>query len=110
MQMAKYRKKQVIEAVLYDGELIGNPGPNGKVIPGTCPAWFPAVLRETHPDNIWAGPGEIFYAGDELRFGTPDGGVTIKPGDWIVLGLDGEMHIHGPGAFAMNYEPVNSNG
>lgn len=93
--MGRYRAKY-FEAAFYDGSLVGEPDGNGGVVPKTCPEWFPAVVPEVHPENTWAGAGQVFYAGNELRIGDKDGGATINPGSYIIYKnnklsvLDGE--------------------
>lgn len=104
--MGRYRAKY-FEAAFYDGNLVGEPDGNGGVVPKTCPEWFPAVVSEVHPENKWAGEGQVFYAGNELRIGNKDGGETIKPGSYIIYknnklsALDGER-------FQEFYELANS--
>lgn len=101
----KYRKKPiVIEAAFFDGDLVGEPDGNGKVVPRTCPAWFPAVLRETHPDNTWARPGEVFSAGDKICIGTMEGTLIASPGDWIIRGVKDDIYPVKPDLFAATYE------
>lgn len=103
--MARYRKKPVvIEAALFDGELVGEPNGNGGVIPLTCPDWFPAVVKELGLGSQ-VQPGEIACAGNELLIGTLEGTMRAKPGDWIICGVSGEIYPCKPDIFAQTYEP-----
>lgn len=105
--MAKYRKKPVvIDAVLFDGKCVGASDEFRNVVPGTCPEWFPAVVPETHPDNKFANPGEIFFAGGRLCIGTLEGTMVAEAGDWIIRGVKGEIYPCKPDIFAATYEPA----
>lgn len=105
--MAKFRKRPVvIDAAFFDGNLVGEPDGNGAVQPRTCPEWFPAVMPETHPDNTWATPGEVFSAGDVICIGTLHGTLMASPGDWIIRGVRGALYPIKPDIFAETYEPV----
>lgn len=103
----KYRKKPVVvDAVLFDGKIIGEPDGKGGVVPGTCPDWIWSPVPVTHPANTWAGPGQIFYAGDILRIGSREGGATASPGDYIIRDVKGELRPCKPDIFAATYEAV----
>lgn len=96
----------MVDAALYDGELVGKPGADGNVVKGTCPMWFPSVVPVVDYANFWLRRGEIFYVGDKLRIGTPSGPVTVEPYDWIVRDEAGDFHVLSPEAFTAAYEPV----
>lgn len=107
--MSKFRKKPVvIDAALFDGELIGTPDPAkpGKVIPLTCPAWAPGVVEVTTPDGPDWGAGSVCSMGDKLYIGTLEGTMTVSPGDWIIRGVKGELYHCKPDIFAATYEAV----
>ena len=76
-----------IEAVLFDGELIGEPDPanEGQVLPGTCPAWFSSVIREGTPGDFGWERGSMVTNNGLLYISTGWGTETIYPGDWLVL-------------------------
>ena len=38
------------------------------------------------------------------KVNTPDGDMTVMPGDWIITGTKGEHHICEPDIFEMTYE------
>jgi hypothetical protein len=106
--MTKYRKKPVvIDAALYDGNLVGIPSASdpGKVEPMTCPEWFPALTETIHPDNWKYVPaGKVFGDGKNLIIGTLEGPHRASPGDWIIRGIQGEMYPIKPEIFAETYE------
>lgn len=106
--MAKYRKKPVtVEAVLFDGELVGEPGgPDGGAIRGTCPDWFPAIVREvTSIQQVHQlRENEVVLLGGHLYIGTLEGTHEAKPGDMIIKGIAGEFYPCKPAIFAETYE------
>jgi hypothetical protein len=107
--MARYRKKPVvIEAALFDGQLVGEPSTEvaGKVKLGTCPKWFPAVVPEW--ENFHGGgrlnPGDVVGLGGNLFIGTREGSMRADPGDWIICGVKGELYPCKPEIFALTYD------
>ena len=107
----QYRKKPVvIDAVLFDGALVGAPGPGGRVAPGTCPSWFPKMTRDITGQCLEsltdAAAGDIYRDGDKLMIGTREGIMTASPGDWIIRGVAGELYPCKPEIFAATYEPA----
>ncbi|MGC0225159.1 hypothetical protein [Pseudooceanicola nitratireducens] len=100
----KFRKKPVvIDAALFDGERVGVPDMTGKrVVSGSCPDWFPAVVEEgTH-----ACAGVVKSSGEHLYIGTLEGIHRADPGDWIIRGVKGELYPCKPDIFAATYEPA----
>ena len=92
--MPEYRKKPiVIEAVLYVGR--GNVEPRGAV-----------------PDWIWdAFEDGTLYAtngSDPLLIETLEGPLTVRPGWWIIQGVQGELYPCDPDIFDATYEPVKN--
>ena len=62
--------------------------------------WFrhgdhPAVLEETAREDL----GYI---------DTPQGRVTVQPGDWIITGIAGENYPCKPEIFEQLYQPINA--
>ncbi|ASE38409.1 hypothetical protein [Brevundimonas vesicularis] len=109
--MSKFRKKPVvIDAALFDGELVGEPvkgtGNPDKVQPGTCPDWFPAVVEVTTPNGFGWKAGDVCAMGDKLYIGTLEGTLTASPGDWIIRGVKGELYPCKPDIFRATYEPA----
>ena len=107
----QYRKKPVvIEAALFDGAHVGEPGPAGRVSPGTSPAWFPRIRRDITGQCLeqlsQAAMGEVFRDGDKLMIATPEGVMTASAGDWIIRGVAGELYPCKPDIFAATYEPA----
>jgi hypothetical protein len=106
----RYRKKPVvIEAALFDGKRVGEPGPDGRVLPGAGPpTWFPKITRDITGQCLElladAAAGDIFRDGDKLMIATPEGVMTASPGDWIIRGLAGEIYPCKPDIFAATYE------
>lgn len=105
--MGNYRKKPVvIEAALFDGSLVGESFDGGTVMLGTCPQWFPAVVREVSREPVSGElrENEIVAFDDSLYIGTLEGIHRAKPGDWIIRGAKGEMYPCKPDIFAATYE------
>ncbi len=44
--------------------------------------------------------------GDRLIISTLEGEMTAMPGDWIILGVKGELYPRKPDIFDATYEPV----
>jgi hypothetical protein len=117
----KFRKKPVvIEAALFDGELVGDPvqvgqGAEWRVQPRTCPEWFPAVVEELSDApigmdlarlaNDFPANGVAGYDG-ALYILTLEGVMRADPGDWIIRGLKGEIYPCKPDIFEATYERV----
>lgn len=109
----RYRKKPVvIEAALFDGQLVGLRGSDGRVEPLTCPTWFPAVNRVLDAPR-WAAQvgkldlGQVVRCDGSLFIGTLEGTMEARPGDWIIRGVKGEIYPCKPDIFAATYEPVD---
>lgn len=80
----KYRKKPVvIEAVQYD--------PNDQIV---------AVRFLGGPDGPWSN-------NLGFRIHTLEGDMLVKPGDWIIKGVQGEFYPCKPDIFEATYEPVD---
>lgn len=106
--MARFRKKPVvIEAALWDGQLVGDVVVDGKVVQGSCPNWFPAVGRVIqNKANATIREGEIAQCGDRLLIGTLEGVHEASPGDWIICGIKQELYPCKPDIFAATYDPA----
>lgn len=86
--MAKYRKKPVvIEAVLW--------GPPFAELPG----WIEAGIAS---GKLSRPPGDC------LHIQTLEGVMVASPGDWIILGVVGEMYPCKPDIFERTYEPAEA--
>lgn len=84
--MAKFRKKPVvIEAVQWDGKL--------RTID---PLLAKSTVREVGQDFIEP----------DLIIPTLEGEMRAKLGDWIILGVKGELYPCKPDIFAATYEPA----
>ncbi|MBW4710716.1 hypothetical protein KX928_23245 [Roseobacter sp. YSTF-M11] len=105
--MAKFRKKPVvIDAAYYDGNLVGDVIANGKVIKGSCPGWFPGLVREVsaEPASGELRENEVCRCGSFLYIGTLEGIHCANPGDWIIRGVAGEIYPCKPEIFAATYD------
>jgi hypothetical protein len=103
--MKATQKPVTVEAVLYDGALVGEPDATGKaVIPGTCPTWWPSG-REAR-DPVSCKPRKVIYRGETLCIGTLEGYHNVKPGDWIIKGVKGEIYPCKPDIFELTYGPA----
>lgn len=87
-----------VEAAFYDGERVGVPGIERKVIDKTCPAWFPTPNRVIESTSLrW----DDLADGDVVLHGPPEhkticirDGDTMRvapPGTWIAL-VDGKLY------------------
>ena len=94
-----------VEACYFDGKLIGERGDDGKVIPRTCPNWFPALARQCMPTPN-ALPGELFETDAGLHVVVSPGHSTlVEPHTYIVRGDNGELEFHPAAVFEANFEP-----
>lgn len=60
---------------------------------------------ETWPDGVFIGKGDRALTGPWwLR--TLNGVVQITPGEWVVIGVEGERYPCKPAIFDATYEPV----
>ena len=105
----RYRKKPVvIEAALFDGARVGEPGPDGRTVAGATPPWFPGISRDITGQCLElladASAGDVFRDGDKLMIATREGVMTASPGDWIIRGVAGELYPCKPEIFAATYE------
>lgn len=107
--MARYRKKPVvIEAALFDGDLVGEPDGFGKVRRESCPEWFPAVIRHvsTEAEISKLREGEVVLFGGDLNICTLEGVMKASPNDMIIRGVQGEIYPCKPEIFAETYEAI----
>lgn len=82
----KFRKKPVvIEAVQWDGKL----------------TTIEPLMGKSKIETV----GQDFLSTD-LLIETLEGQMTAKVGDWIILGVAGELYPCKPDIFAATYEPV----
>ena len=94
--MARYRKKPVIiEAVRFIGT--GTP----PEIEGPEPHWY-EVARTYDAGEI----GGIAYWEGVLVIETLEGRMVAQPGDWVVLGIAGEVYPVKDAIFVETYDPV----
>jgi hypothetical protein len=81
--MAKYRKKPVV----IEAE-----------------QWFPI---QQHKENLGEDELGVVYLSDEKgRIETLEGTMTVRPGDWIIVGIAGEKYPCKPDIFEQTYELV----
>ena len=83
--MAKFRKKTVVVVVEAEQWPIDDPDD------------FPGI------------DGVIWQNG-RLELETPKGNHRIKPGDWIITGVNGEKRSCNPAIFEEHYEPAEVRG
>ena len=100
------KKPVVVEAAYFDGELVGMTDRTGKrVVPNTCPDWFPAVVPE-RDDAAELAAGDVAWMGGALCIGTLEGNHRAAPGDWIICGIKGELYPCKPDIFEATYTRV----
>lgn len=81
-----------IEAVKWDGVSFDEE-----------PKWLLDALR-LGPENADVVLfGQIQRRGTALRIGTFEGTMTATAGDYVVLGIKGELYSNKPDVFAINY-------
>lgn len=84
--MPKYRKKPVVvEAEQFDGTL-------------ECAERLASKYRD-----VW-----VDWTSGKLRVYTLEGIIFASPGDWIIVGVNGEVYPCKPDVFAKTYEPVTA--
>lgn len=87
----KYRKKPVvIEAFIYDGDLIGRD--RAMYIPN----WAAAEYQINN----------IYYKNDELFIKALEGDHHVSVGEYIIRGVQGELYTCKPDIFEQTYEEV----
>jgi len=92
MQNFKYRKKPVVIDAFQYYFL-----PTEGLPPTEMPFWFLAALLA----------GTIFRQDDKVFIKTLEGNLTVSNGDFIIRGVQGELHACKPDIFAATYEPAN---
>lgn len=93
--MTKYRKKPaVIEAVQID-----------KRMDLTSPPWWAEAVQQNRV--ILRGMGKFTRDLPVVEIETLEGVMTGIQGDWIILGVKGELYPCKPDIFAATYEPVD---
>ena len=89
--MAKFKKKPItIEAVQWK---------NGKVSEVT--EWISEALYK-NPKEV----GAIMRFADEIRIFTLEGYMTATDGDYIIIGVEGEIYPCKPEIFKKTYDAV----
>ncbi len=84
----RYTKKPVtIQAMQYTGS-------NNQAVSQWADAFGPGCL--------------ITRTGDTLSIFTPEGTMTVDPGDWVIQGVKGEFYPCKPDIFELTYEPAIS--
>lgn len=110
--MAKFRKKPiVIDAALFDGKRVGDITDldGRKVTAVSCPDWFPVNVKcvwDLVEGKADLREGEVIAHGDSLYIGTLEGVHEVKPGDWILRGVAGELYPCKPDIFTQTYDRV----
>ena len=91
----KFRKKPVvIEARQYPGHSIKGVG---NIL--EFEEWLEPIARA-------AGRWPLKYVGQSLIIPTLEGDHEARPGDWIIMGIKGEIYPCKPDIFAATYEAV----
>ncbi len=88
--MSKFRKKAVvIEAEQFE--------PTRKPWPEGVEQWASTIEDEA---------GTVVETRYHWRIETPEGAWAVRPGDWIVTGVQGEKYPCKPDIFKQTYEPA----
>ncbi len=108
--MPRYRfKSESYDTAVYDGELVGMFDPVfGKVVTGTCPAWFPAVMQEVDTlAMLEVKDGEFIEVANEgMFFGKAGAWVKVEPASRIIHGDDGQVDVVTAAEFVNLFEPA----
>lgn len=88
--MPKYRKKVAIEAVQFA------PAGEHRL---ALPEGVLCVGRTGGEDNY-------AYGGLEFHIQTLEGDLTVRAGDWVITGIEGEHYAIKPDIFEATYELV----
>lgn len=69
----------------------------------------PPDYRKTGDIYCFSEGMDPAYGGNTyfIRVGGPNDNVQIKPGDWIITGINGELYPCKPDIFEKNYELVS---
>lgn len=98
----KYRKKPVvIEARQWPG--IAMPSPTGM---GDAVDRMMAFEDWLKPHAKKAKRWPFKYRGDKLIIPTLEGDMQASQGDWIIVGVQGEIYPCKPDVFDATYEPA----
>lgn len=96
-QFGKFRKLPVqIEAAQYPGLTVGGEGELRDF-----EDWLDAKAAK-------AGRGKCFYRGQQLIIPTLEGQMAANPGDWIIVGVAGELYPCAREIFAQTYVRAQS--
>lgn len=52
---------------------------------------------------------EAYQTKDEITIHTLEGNMRAKKGDWIIIGIEGELYPCKKSVFEQIYEPINEN-
>lgn len=91
--MAKFRKKPVIIDAWPAVELAKNAAWNWRELP--------AVVQESYEKGGW-----VFLTNGEIHIPTLEGTMIASPGDFIIMGVNGEFYPCKPDIFEKTYEKV----
>lgn len=107
-------RSPVVEAVLFDGNLVGEPEWDSRsgqttVRPRTCPEWFPAISLQV-PNAVTGETevpvGEVWSTERGLLIGALGGTRSVRPGDWIIRDIFGDLLPCAANVFQNVYEPA----
>ena len=113
--MAKYRKKPVvIEAMQFPEALPDGVDPSADGYASNRQAhevyaWVEANTQGSfnpHSDELPASGCSIDPATGLMLIATLEGAMQVKPGDYVIRGVQGEFYPCKPDIFEATYEPV----
>jgi hypothetical protein len=92
--MPRYRKKPVvIEAMYWTGEAVQFPEAHEFLREGDGQVWMAPTA-----------PGSALY---ELLIPSPHGELRVRPTDWLIRGIEGELYPCPASVFEATYEAVD---
>ena len=101
----KYRKKPVVIEAYQLTPLRYNLFSNGAMLP-KAPSWIKEALKKKSTEL-----GCLFVSSDInmnycMRISTLEGNHQVRPNDWIIKGVKGELYPCKPDIFEVTYEAV----
>lgn len=108
--MARVRfKSPEFEVATYDGKLVGIfDAVSGQVVPGTCPAWFPALTEELETlkmvevvEGKFVQVGEQMFHGHDGKWEAVDAGARM-----LCAAGDSQIVVVSGFEFMRDYEPA----
>lgn len=86
--MSRWRKKPIVIEAVQE--------PINKDYTREFPSWLMAAVLA----------GTVYETDDGVFIKTLEGNMKVSPGDWIIMGVQGELYPCKPDIFEATYEPA----